>query len=73
MGMCRWWKSDFVPVENLILLAAGTIGALKAADEENCHSQGNQNGQHAGIRSEPMNQGVHNSGRPALASNPAIK
>jgi hypothetical protein len=48
-------KLHLVPVENLILFTAGAVCALKAANQENSHPQGDQNGQHARVRSEPVN------------------
>ena len=40
----------FVATEDVILFAAGAVGALEAADEEHSHSQGDQDGQHTCVR-----------------------
>jgi hypothetical protein len=43
-----------VPAEKVVLFAARAVGALEAADQENCHSQRDQDGQHARVRRNPV-------------------
>ena len=49
----------FVTVEDLVLFFTGTVCALKAADEQNGHAHGHQDGQHIRIRRKPVNHAMH--------------
>ena len=40
---------DFVAIKEVVFLAAAALGALKAADKKNCHSDGDQDGQSASV------------------------
>ena len=46
-------------LEEIVLLAAAALGALKTADEEHGHAYRNQNGKNASIHREPMRQVLH--------------
>jgi len=67
---CDLAASDFVPSEKLILFAFRAVGAFEATNQEHSHTQGYQDGEHARIRSDPVNQIMHTHPRPASAPNP---
>jgi hypothetical protein len=56
LGRRRWiaLALNFVALEELVLLAASAIGALKAAGDEHGHTHRNQDGEYVSIQSEPM-------------------
>jgi len=48
-----------VVVEEVVLLAAGAIGALQAADEEHGYAHRHEDGQNASVDSKPVHQSIH--------------
>lgn len=45
--------------EEIVLLAAGAVGALHAADEEDGHAHRDQNGENTFVDHKPMKHAVH--------------
>ena len=43
-----------MPAEDVVLLAAGAVGALQATDEEDCHTQSYEDGENTRIRRNPV-------------------
>ena len=58
---------QFVPRENLVLFAAGAIGAFETADKQNRHPERHQDSQHARVRCDPVEQVMHMPRRPLLS------
>ena len=52
-------RLDLVTMEEVVLLAAGAVRALHAADEEHGHAHRNQDGKYARVDHEPMHQATH--------------
>lgn len=50
-----------VAAEDVVFLAAGALGAPQAANQENRNPGGNDYGQKASARYEPMNETMHRS------------
>jgi len=50
---------ELVTAEELILVALGAVGALKAADKQNRYTERDQNGQHTRVRADEMSYRVH--------------
>jgi hypothetical protein len=48
-----------VPAEEVVLVAAGAVGASQAADQKDGNADCHQHSQDASVRREPMDQMVH--------------
>ena len=62
MGCGRWLRIgplDSVALEEVIFFAAGALGALEAAHQQNCDSYRDQDGQEIGIQHQPMSKDPH--------------
>jgi hypothetical protein len=56
----EWAPSSYlVMLEDVVLFAAGALCATQAADKQNRHAQGHQDGQHICICREPSNCKMH--------------
>jgi hypothetical protein len=54
---------EFVAVEEIVLFAAGAVGALQAADEEYGNTDRDQNGEDIRVDHKPMKHAIHMSNR----------
>jgi len=52
-------KSEFVPIEDLVLLLLGALGALQAADQKHRHGHRDNDRQDRSTAREPMKQAMH--------------
>ena len=52
-------ESGAVALEQIVLLAAGALGAFEAANKEKSDSHRDQDGQEIGIRHKPMREHAH--------------
>ena len=70
MGLDRLQDAclNFVAAEDVVLFAAGTLGATQAANQEHGDSRRRDDGQETSARYQPLNQGMHNA--PWLSTTP---
>ena len=50
---------DFLPAEDLVLVAAGATRALQAADKKDSHANSYHHRKGVFVDGKPVNQGVH--------------
>ena len=50
---------EFVATEELILFAVGTVGAFKAANEQDCDAQRDEDGQHTRVGTDQLSKSMH--------------
>jgi hypothetical protein len=54
-----FWALHLVAAEEIVLFARWAVRAAQAADQQNCHTHRNQNGDHISVRRKPMNRVLH--------------